>query len=109
MSMKPLIQHNIFYSSLFKIQDDFYQTLSNDLIGKTVRYSDQYIKRMTSQYIDPEYEYDIEHINPNTRMKIIEIFKNGRTIGAEIEYLNCDCYIDTELSLDYLVLVDDEE
>ena len=107
--MKPLIQHNLFYRSLFKIQDDFYQTLGNDLIGKTVRFSDQYIEHMTSFDDDPEYENDYEHINANTRMEIIEIIRHGRTISAEIEYLNCDCYIDTELSLDYLVLVDEGE
>lgn len=111
--MKNLSQYNQYLKFLYKIQDDFYMSSCKELTGKIVKYTDDYCDLYTEMNNDPDYEYPYHYINPNSRMRIIEIVRRGTVMNAQVEYINYDSIdsasFDDEVRLDYLVLVDDGE
>lgn len=94
------------------MKDDFYKSAEKELVGKIVKYTDEHINRYAELDDDPDYESYYQCINPNTRMRIIEILKFGIRLVAQVEYINYDA-IDAaafgdEISLEYLIQVDEE-
>ncbi|HCJ8663410.1 hypothetical protein ACRYKS_22180 [Escherichia coli] len=110
--MKHLAQYNQYLIALHQMKDDFYKSAETELVGKIVKFTDEYINRYVEMDDDPEYESYYQYINPNTRMRIIEIMKYGIRLIAQVEYINHDA-IDAaafgdEISLEYLIQVDEE-
>ncbi|EMR6009037.1 hypothetical protein WJW27_005916 [Escherichia coli] len=110
--MKHLAQYNQYLIALHQMKDDFYKSAETELVGKIVKFTDEYIKRYTDIDDDPEYESYYQYINQYTRMRIVEILKFGIRLVAHVEYINYEA-IDAaafgdEISLDHLILVDEE-